>query len=172
MKATLRITMGFMLLGATVVSAAAGQSPKPACDAPVNHQFDFWIGRWEVTANGKPAGTSHIEQLLNGCALLENWSSAQGGAGKSLNFYDSADGLWHQTWIDQTGGALYLAGSFKDGAMRLEGTRPASKQQPAQRHRITWTPMDGGRVRQSWESSPVDKDDWKVQFDGLYVPAR
>lgn len=170
MKAMFMMSSIFIAIAA--VSSGAGQPPKPGCSDPVAHQFDFWIGHWEVTANGKPAGTSHIEQILGGCALLENWSSAQGGAGKSLNFYDPADGLWHQTWIDQTGSALYLAGGFKEGAMRLEGSRPASKQQPAIRHRITWSPLAGGKVRQLWESSPADKDEWSVQFDGLYVPAR
>lgn len=170
MKAMLPVSMGFVLLSAAVESG--GQSTKPACSDPINHQFDFWIGRWNVTEHGKPAGTSHIEQILDGCALLENWSGAQGGAGKSLNFYDPADGLWHQTWVDQSGSVLNLAGSFKDGAMRLEGRRPASKQQPALRHRITWTPKGGGKVRQLWESSPVDQDDWRVQFDGIYEAAR
>ncbi|HKE97306.1 MAG TPA: hypothetical protein VKB34_23545 [Povalibacter sp.] len=172
MKIMFPVAVGSMLLGAAYGSGGAAQSPKPACSDPINHQFDFWIGHWEVTANGKAAGTSHIEQILNGYALLENWSSAQGGAGKSLNFFDPADGLWHQTWVDQSGSVLYLAGGFKQGAMRLEGNRPASKQQPAIRHRITWTPLAGGQVRQLWESSPVDKDVWSVQFDGLYVPAR
>lgn len=164
MKVRLPAAMGLQLL----VAAAA----PAACTDPVAHQFDFWIGRWEVTEHGKPAGTSHIEQILEGCALLENWSSAQGGAGKSLNFYDRADGLWHQTWVDQGGSVLYLAGGFRDGAMRLEGSRPATPQQAATRHRITWTPLPGGKVRQLWESSPVDQESWAVQFDGLYLPAR
>ncbi len=170
MKAMLPVSMGFVLLSAAVESG--GQSTKPACSDPINHQFDFWIGRWNVTEHGKPAGTSHIEQILDGCALLESWSGAQGGAGKSLNFYDAADGLWHQTWIDGSGSALYLAGSFKDGAMRLEGSRHASQHEHAARHRITWTPLPGGKVRQLWESSPPGKDEWSVQFDGLYEPAR
>ena len=172
MKTMSLVTMSAIFVGAAPGSLGAGQPPKPACTDPLNHQFDFWIGHWEVTANGKPAGSSHIDPILDGCALLENWSSVQGGAGKSLNFYDLADGLWHQTWIDQSGSALYLAGRFEDGAMRLEGSRPASKQQPAIRHRITWTPLEGGKVRQLWESSPTDRDEWTVQFDGLYVPVK
>jgi hypothetical protein len=134
------------------------------------HQFDFWIGYWNVTEKGKAAGSSHIERILDGCALLENWSGVGGGEGKSLNFFDHADGLWHQTWIDRTGGALFLAGKFENGAMLLEGTRPATAKQPAVRNRITWTPLPGGKVRQLWESTATDKEEWVVQFDGLYEP--
>jgi len=172
MKSIFASGIGVMLLASGTGSAGADEKPKAACSDPTMHQFDFWIGRWQVTANGKPAGTNFIERILDGCALLENWTGAKGGAGKSLNYYDQSDGLWHQTWVDRAGGALNLAGKFADGAMRLEGERLATKQLPATRHRITWTPLPAGNVRQLWESSPSGKDEWTVQFDGLYVPAR
>ena len=38
---------------------------------------------------GKPAGTNRIESVMKGCGLLEQWTSAGGGHGTSLNFYDS-----------------------------------------------------------------------------------
>jgi len=86
----------------TALAAIAQQPSPPSCAASEAHQFDFWIGRWTVTQNGKLAGHSHIERILGGCALLENWSSASGGAGKSLNFFDSGDGAWHQTVFSKT----------------------------------------------------------------------
>jgi hypothetical protein len=152
---------------------APGADAKPAspCAAPAMRQFDFWIGSWNVTEHGKPAGTNRIERLLDGCALLENWSGAGGGAGKSLNFYDANDGLWHQTWIDRNGGALFLSGRFENGVMSLTGTRAASANRPGARNRITWTPLRGGKVRQLWESAPLDQEQWTVQFDGLYERA-
>jgi hypothetical protein len=172
MKLTLPSALAATLLASVAAPLAATGKSKPGCDAPPAHQFDFWVGRWQVTENGKPAGTNLIERILDGCALLENWSGAQGGSGKSLNFYDRADGLWHQTWIDRSGGALFLSGRFERGAMRLEGERPATEKQPATRHRITWTPMPDGNVRQLWESAPSGKEEWSVQFDGLYKPAK
>lgn len=172
MKSKSGVAVGVALLACASCLANADEKPEAACGDPVMHQFDFWIGRWQVTENGKPAGTNSIERILDGCALLENWVGAQGGAGKSLNFYDRADGLWHQTWVDRSGGALNLAGKFLDGAMRLVGERPATAKGPATRHRITWTPLPDGKVRQLWESSLSGKEEWTVQFDGLYVPAR
>jgi hypothetical protein len=155
-----------MLAGATMAEA---DKPKSACSGPQSRAFDFWIGRWEVSEAGKPAGVNQIERILDGCALLENWSGVSGSSGKSLNFYDAADGLWHQTWIDGSGGALFLAGTFSKGAMRMEGVRPASAGQPAMRHRITWTPNADGTVRQLWESAPEGVGQWKVLFDGTYT---
>lgn len=160
--------LGSVLVASTAGLLAADEQPQAGCNSPTAHQFDFWVGSWRVTENGKFAGTNVIERILDGCALLENWTGAQGGAGKSLNFHDRSDGLWHQTWIDRGGGALFLSGRFENGAMRLAGERPATQQQPATRHRITWTPITGGNVRQLWESAPGDQEEWSVQFDGLY----
>ncbi len=155
------------LLLAPLSAFAADPKPVP-CSSDQHRQFDFWIGKWKVTDRGQVAGENDIQRILGGCALLENWTSAQGGAGKSLNFFDRVDGQWHQTWIDASGGALFLAGKFENGAMRLAGARAATAKAAAVRHRITWTPQPDGKVRQLWESSPVDKEEWTVQFDGLY----
>ena len=56
--------------------------------------------------------------------------------------------------------------------MVLTGVSPATGKLPAMRSRITWALLPGGRVRQLWDSSPVDKDAWTVQFDGLYEPIK
>lgn len=166
-------TFAFALAAALLLdgthSLSAEEKPKPACKDGASRQFDFWVGQWRVTEHGKLAGHNRIDLILDGCALLENWTGAKGGAGKSLNFFDRNDGLWHQTWIDRSGGALFLSGKFADGAMRLEGVSAASDKQPATRHRITWTALPDGSVRQLWESSPVAKEEWATQFDGLYV---
>jgi hypothetical protein len=38
----------------SVQGVAAGESTKAApCTAPVHHEFDFWIGDWVVTENGR-----------------------------------------------------------------------------------------------------------------------
>jgi hypothetical protein len=160
-----------LILLSTMPAHSQATKPPSPCAEAVAREFDFWIGDWKVSTQGKPVGTNHVERILDGCALIENWSGLKGGEGKSLNFYDRDDGLWHQTWIDRSGGALFLSGKFENGAMRLEGVRASSAKQPAARHRITWTPLSGGKVRQLWESSPLDKDQWTTQFDGLYEPA-
>jgi hypothetical protein len=157
------------LLWPLIATTAFADDPPPKpCASSVHRQFDFWVGQWNVTEAGQPAGYNDIQLILNGCGLLENWTGTQGGIGKSLNYYNAIDGLWHQQWVDGSGGSLSLAGKFENGAMRLEGLRPATAKQPAMRHRITWTALPGGKVRQLWESAPADKDEWSKQFDGIY----
>ena len=92
---------------------------RPDCSATEHHQFDFWLGKWNVTVAGKPAGTSHIESVMKGCGILEHWSSAGGGHGTSLNFYNRRTKTWSQAWIDEGGNALHLAGTFANGKMML-----------------------------------------------------
>jgi len=43
----------------TLALADARYSHRPACSAaPLPASFDFWVGDWNVTQNGKPAGTT------------------------------------------------------------------------------------------------------------------
>ena len=48
---------------------------------------------------------------VDGCVLLEEYSAANGAyTGKSSNYYDDADGKWHQVWdVSEDGGATWNA---------------------------------------------------------------
>lgn len=156
------------LAGACVSVECPAQQAAP-CSAPQHRQFDFWLGDWEVKdASGKPAGTNRIESILGGCAIRETWQGTQGLDGTSLNLY-APDGKWHQTWVDDQGNLLELAGGLEEGKMVMRGTTP-SRREPGKTvlHRVAWTPLDGGRVRQFWEASLDDGKTWAVQFDGVY----
>ncbi len=144
---------------------ATNESP---CAAAAYHQFDFWIGDWSVTENGKPAGNNRIDRLLDGCALLENWVGAGGSRGHSLNFYDKQRQLWQQTWVDVTPSSLNLTGHFSDGHMVLSGGSVDPKTHQQVVDRITWTPNADGTVRQLWDHSTDGGKNWSVVFDGLY----
>jgi hypothetical protein len=139
--------------------------PRTDCTAPEFRQFDFWLGNWKVTEAGKPAGTNRIESAMKGCALIEHWTSARGGHGTSLNFYDRRTKTWSQAWIDEGGNALHLSGTFADGRMILRSTPRDGKVE-----RITWSKEPGG-VRQVWESSTDGGATWSTSFDGHYVAA-
>lgn len=161
--------LGIMLL--VLLGTMQPKAPAKACSAPENRQFDFWAGLWEVhNAKGELAGRNRIAAILSGCALQEHWEGSKGMTGTSINFYDRADGRWHQTWVDTEGTRLELAGSFVDGKMVLTGESPKPRD-PGRtvRHRITWSPLQGGRVRQLWESSPDEGRTWTTVFDGTYT---
>lgn len=150
-------------------SAQGVQTDSEPCTALEYRQFDFWVGEWTVTQGDKVVGRNRIEPILGACALLENWVSASGSAGRSLNFYDRATGKWHQTWIDASGEPLLLDGTFSGGAMRLQGVRPGEAKGSKLMHRITWTPLPSGQVRQFWETSSNGGKQWEVAFDGTYT---
>jgi hypothetical protein len=64
---------------------------------------------------------------------------------------------------------LRLAGGLVEGSMLLEGTTP-EKDDAIRRHRIRWTPMPDGSVRQHWESSTDEGSSRATLFDGRYLP--
>ncbi len=138
----------------------------PCADAE-HRQFDFWIGEWEVfDPDGVKQGTNRIESILGGCALYESWTGETGSVGHSLNTYDGRTGRWHQTWVDSNGLLLQLHGGLEDGAMVLAGAGIDREGDPI-RHRISWTPLEDGRVRQHWEVAR--NGEWQDVFVGLYV---
>jgi len=138
-------------------------------------QFDFWIGHWDVyqwtptgPAGTATIGTNDIEPILEHCALVENWSAAGGGKGKSVNFYDTNVGKWRQIWVADGGGSLDYTGEFRDGAMRFEGwTLGANGGRVLQK--LTFFPIARDTVRQLFESSIDSGKTWQPGFDGKYV---
>jgi len=169
-----------LLLGAGFACALQAQTPAamsaPAPAAPCTqaeaHQFDFWIGEWDVAKpDGTPAGNSRIEAILGGCVIQENWTSAAPPyAGKSFNLFNQGSGLWEQFWVDNGGARLHLVGGMVADSMMMSGVQdaPNPKTHLIQRERITWTPQPDGSVRQWWETSNDDGKTWSTSFDGRY----
>lgn len=133
-------------------------------------QFDFWLGSWDVFGpGGAKAGTNRIEKDLGGCRILESWTSASGGTGKSLNYYDPAIDGWRQVWVNRQGGNISAEGGLRDGSMVLEGKNVAPDG-TYELCRMTYTPNPDGSVRQFIEQSKDEGETWYVWFDGRYVP--
>ncbi len=160
----------FWNLGAISEEAKAPPAvPTPTCDAPEYRQFDFWLGKWNVTEGHQPAGQNNIEPDLKRCALFESWTATDGSRGRSINFYDCNKRRWHQTWIDDRGGVLELDGGLVGDSMVLEGSRANAGSGAPTRQRITWTPNPDGSVRQHWQMKKLVDSPWKTVFDGLYT---
>ncbi len=160
---------GCVLAHDDATESADTSAPPPApCSSEKHRQFDFWVGEWDVTMNGKPAGHNLIKLVYGDCALQEDWTGVSGTfTGGSFNIYDQANDKWHQTWVDVTGTLLELDGGLVDGSMVLSGDRPG-KDGKLTTNRITFTPNEDGSVRQHWETS-ADGSNWNTVFDGHYV---
>lgn len=144
------------------------QGPPVVCAGePERHRFDFWIGEWDVTTrDGKPAGSSVIESVSGGCALLENWTSRGGGRGKSLNAYNPAIKQWQQYWIGQDGQVAEFRSSKFDGKSMAFFIKDDAK--PLVLRRLRFTPIDAKTVRQHAESSDDGGKSWKTEYDLYY----
>lgn len=161
--------MKIFALALLLLAAPAGARQSP-CDAPENAQFDFWLGTWEVHANGQLAGRNVITKIHDGCTLQEEYAAAGSGyAGKSFNWYDAQSKQWRQVWVDSGGTRLDLRGGLTDGSMVLVGERVTD--QGTVVDRITWTPRGDGTVRQRWELSADGGETWRTLFDGVYKKA-
>jgi len=132
-------------------------------------QFDFWVGEWDVhLANGSYAGSNRIEQAEHGCVLIENWSSATGGTGTSINYFDKISGEWVQVWNDAGGSQINIRGSMTDDGMLLNGTIHYVANGTTARFRGLWTPLPDGRVRQFFEQLSAEGKTWSPWFEGFY----
>jgi len=163
-----RVLSHCLVLGALALSTGPlGAQDAGPCADEKSHQFDFWIGDWEVYSGDQLAGHNTIEPILDGCVLQETWSGATGSAGSSLNFFNPKSGRWQQFWVWRQGTTLELEGEFADGKMVLEGTTLDAEGKTV-RNRITWYDNPDGTVRQHWETSTGDGTEWQTAFDGLY----
>lgn len=170
MRTMKNLAGGSMLIAAlTGAPLGAQDTPPPACVGTEYNEFDFWVGSWQVfNAEGQQIGTNRITRIADGCGLLEEWTPARGnGAGKSLNFFDSADGQWHQVWVGGGGAILRLSGGLENGAMVLTGGARTTPRGVV-RDRIRWTPQKDGAVEQVWEISGDGGTSWSPVFAGLY----
>lgn len=147
------------------------------CTGPEYKQFDFWLGEWEVrNAAGQLLGHNRISRRHGGCVVVEEWESARGGSGTSINLYDQTTKQWHQFWADASGtnwlssdkegNPVTMRGGVRNGVMVMTShpdTLPSIGMT-----RATWRPLPDGRVQQTFESSSDGGKTWAVSFDGFY----
>jgi hypothetical protein len=171
--------VGLLGLPAPVpLAARTRQTPAP-CSSEAFHSLDFWIGRWTVTtANGQPAGTSVVEAVSGGCAVLERYAGPGPYRGTGVHVFNPAGQTWHQYWTDNrpaivddmrgqaTAGAfvyrwdVYLDPKGQPGRRGDTGVRKIPK-------RYTLT-KENEAVRQIGERSMDDGKTWIVEFDYVY----
>ena len=119
-------------------------------------RFDFWVGEWDVTPAGDTTVVGHsvVQIVSGGCALLENWTSANGGHGKSLNAFNPAVGQWQQYWIGQDGNPTeFRESTWSGNSIVFRAHAPAAGKSPTTEMRLTFTPVDSSTVQQHGESS-------------------
>ena len=118
--------------------------------------------------NGNFAGTNSIKKAHNGCLMTEDWVSASGFEGSSVNFLDRITGEWVQVWNDTSGGQIQVRGGLTEDGMALSGTIHYVSNGNTYLFRGLWTPLPDGRVRQFFEQSVDEGKTWSTWFEGFY----
>lgn len=167
--------LALLLMAAAQAAAAPPANSAPAgCDTPESHQFDFWLGSWEVRPKGANVIIAHslVEKRYTGCAIRENWmplGREVNGGGGSLSLYDSRRKQWRQTWLDSSGTRVDLDGGFAGGVMSITGNWEnfvaPGKDALVRMH---YQRQPTGEVRQWGDSSVDGGKTWQTTFDFLY----
>lgn len=149
----------------------AQQTQQSRCETqPEYRQFDFWIGEWEVkNPNDVVVGNSRIEAAAGDCIILENWSSASGYTGNSINYYNLFDQKWHQVWVGSDGIPIKFSGIYNQETNSLDYEGTGTGQGGVQlMYKLTFYHLTNDHVRQHWEQSSDNGETWTTIFDGHY----
>jgi tetratricopeptide (TPR) repeat protein len=146
----------------------ADRNAFPCKYRPEYQQFDFWIGEWDVKQTGidQQVGTSSIHKILDGCVILENWTGAIGGTGKSFNIFDSNTNKWEQYWVDSTGGRILFTGQLNDKVLDYFAETEENGKK-ATRH-LQFFNKGPDQVRQFSQRSEDGGKTWSVEYDLTY----
>ena len=168
-----RLPLAALLLVATVASAGTAP-PKQApidCKDATHRAAGFWVGHWSVSPTGTktPIATSHIEWILDGCAIKESFAQSIGPGGKPMRYhgtsytaYNTTDKAWHQFYVDDQG----HASTFHGGLMQK--TLVLMTDGPAVINRMTVSGQADGSVRQQGEFSTDGGKTWQSGYDFTY----
>ena len=130
-----------------------------------NHEFDFWIGTWDLTWGEGVHGTNRIESILDGAVVQENFEG-DGLIGMSVSVFSKEDSRWHQTWVDNSGSYLDFVGEFMDGIMIL--SRNVVAEGKPVKQRMVWYDIKPNHFQWNWERSDDDGITWRVLWNIQY----
>ncbi len=134
-----------------------------------HHELDFWLGDWEVFADGRLDGTDRVERVLAGAAIVENWHDSDGHEGKSWFYFYVPENRWKQVWVTDGGFVKEktLVGILPEGGIRFRGEIPLRGGRKII-DQTTLTPLADGTVHQVIEQSEDGGKTWKVGYDAIY----
>ncbi|MBK9712633.1 MAG: hypothetical protein IPO81_15180 [Kouleothrix sp.] len=140
------------------------QSPAPP---PESSQFDFWVGEWDVTWDGG-VGTNTIRRRMGGHVIEEQFRGGEPPLhGMSVSVYSPRLGAWQQTWVDNQGSYLDLAGGLSGGEMILGMERTANG--ITTRTRMVFYNIAADQLDWRWERSRDGGESWELLWQIHYA---
>jgi hypothetical protein len=141
----------------------------PAAPPAGPRQFDFWLGDWDVTWGEGERATNHVEAILDGQVVLEQFDGQPASPlkGMSVSVYSAAHDLWRQTWVDNSGNYWSFSGRFADGQMVL-GTEVERDGRPLHL-RMVWFNLEPDAFDWHWERSEDGGQTWTLLWKLRYT---
>jgi hypothetical protein len=148
---------------------AAMRKNAHTCNSPEFRQFDYWLGEWDVEANGQKIARSSIQLILDECVIFENYEAFRGYAGKSFSVFEKSAGAWQQCYVDTGGGYHRWTDGHPDanGAMTFRWDYTLNGQKTL--NKMTYVKEGPDKVRQILEASTDDGKTWAQTYNGLYT---
>ncbi len=159
-------------LASRPVQAQQESSQPPPCSSPEASQFDFWLGHWNATWGDSGKGTNYVTKELAGCVIHEHFSTLDSMPfiGRSYSVYNIHTEMWHQTWVDNSGGYLDFTGGMQGDKMILSRTaRPKGKDPFMQR--MVYYNIKADSFDWNWEKSTDEGKTWKLLWKIHYQRA-
>ena len=171
-----RILLSALVTTAATLFAGPAMAGSPGCKAPQYRQFDFWLGSWKAyddDGKGPYVARDDITAILGGCVILEQYRQKDGLNGDGTTIYDASRGLWHQTWVTNSGQLLILEGKLEKGVLAMSGDN-LGRDGKRVWYRVDWKQQTTGTagVRETAVTSKDGGKSWQAAFDILFVRQR
>lgn len=193
---TKKLKTGFIFAGVLFYSCSGGyqqindqpseESPKEAsisvaipdgpCSDPAYTQMDFWVGNWNGHSmvpdtsqeNGWKIGQvqNTINKILDGCVIEENFEGAA-FSGKSYSTYSKRQKIWHQTWVDNSGGYLPFYGIFEEDKKIFQRDFVVKEKKISSR--MVFYNITNDSFTWDWERSTDEGETWTLSWKIEYT---
>jgi ketosteroid isomerase-like protein len=161
----------FAIVTEQQIAWPAEQSHPAACQSAENRQWNFWIGDWDAfdfDNQTSPVARVHVDRILDGCVLREDYQDTNGHKGQSFSIYDAGRKVWHQSWVTNRGQLLLLDGGIREGNMTMTAVETTADGKQKQ-IRGVWTKREEG-VRETAVHSLDGGKTWTPWFDLIFKP--
>jgi hypothetical protein len=155
------------------VSEPAQSATTSACTADSSYQrLAFWVGDWDVfDSTGAHYATQRVRTVIDGCAIMAEWTSGGGNKGMGLLAFDMKTRAWKQIYVSnqvpfRSGVTLRTSDpSYTGPGVRFISLLEATAGDSVQA-RMTIMPLSERRAMQQFEESRDGGKTWKVVFKG------
>jgi hypothetical protein len=158
--------------GPAVTAKPATAAP---CDTPRHHEFDYWVGDWQVfdADTRQLVAVDRVEKHSEGCIVQQNLTFITDMyrrpgvnyrlAGIGVNRFDGE--AWLQIWADNQWGAIVMRGSpDASGSMTFKSIIPSRNRDL----KIIWEKRADGTVRNVEYVAPTGTTKWEKYGDLIY----